>query len=82
MAYVMCQEFVKDQLKAPATADFPYMTNSDVSVVSTGEGRYSVAGYVDAENSFGATLRTRYRCSVYWAGGDTWRLSEPVQLLE
>jgi hypothetical protein len=41
-----------------------------------------VTGIVDAENSFGAMLRSRYLCSPKWAGGDTWQLTEPVTLLE
>lgn len=54
-----CKEWVTDQLKAPATADF-----SNVEVKRYDDGRWRVAGEVDAENSFGATLRMSWSCYV------------------
>ncbi|MDE0853965.1 MAG: hypothetical protein OSA97_06045 [Nevskia sp.] len=54
-------QVVREQLKSPSTADFPgcwagdYTIGSDVDKVN-----FVVGGYVDAENSFGAKLRTRY----------------------
>jgi hypothetical protein len=62
-----CQGFVKERLKAPATADF-----SGEAVTVDGK-TYSVTGDVDAENSFGAKLRMTYTCVVTDAG-DEWRL--------
>jgi hypothetical protein len=61
-----CQSWVKDQLKAPSTADF-----SNVSVTG-GSGSWTVTGDVDAENSFGAKLRTGWTCDVRLEG-DTYR---------
>ncbi len=51
-AYVMSQEFVKERLKAPATADFPWYDESFVKEL--GDNKFEVNAYVDAENSFGA----------------------------
>jgi hypothetical protein len=33
-----------------------------------------VWAYVDAQNRFGATIRTRYWCEVEYIGNDMWRL--------
>jgi hypothetical protein len=77
MAYLMCQEFVKDDLKAPATAKFPDI--SEVSIISTfsnDPNRYKVNGYVDAENGFGALLRSRFTCNISYSGNDKWTINE------
>lgn len=65
-AKVACREFVERQLKSPSTADF---TGEAVN----GSGPFIVTGAVDAQNSFGATVRETYACTVR-ADGDTWRL--------
>lgn len=68
MAEVMCEEFVKDQLKAPATAEFSHQQHRE-----TGEQRWDVTGTVDSENSFGALIRGSYRCDIRYLGKDQWR---------
>jgi hypothetical protein len=58
-AYVatsQCEGAIKERLKAPSTAEF----NS----TATGGGPWTVVGTVDAENSFGAKLRSSYQCTV------------------
>lgn len=67
-AEVACEGFVKDRLKAPATADF---SGENVEVSGS---TYTVTGAVDAENSFGAKLRQQFTCVVVDAG-DEWRLT-------
>lgn len=62
MAYVMSQNFVKAKLVAPSTAEFPSF--SDVKVTKAGECKFTVLGYVDSQNSFGAMLRTTYSADV------------------
>lgn len=61
-AYVMSQSFVEDRLRAPATAAFPSITKIKVS--ETGRCLYSVVAYVDAQNGFGALVRTRYAAEM------------------
>ncbi len=56
------QERVKKMLKAPSTAKFPSRAESLVEQID--EQTYQVRSYVDAQNSFGAMLRTRYMCTV------------------
>jgi hypothetical protein len=62
-----CKDFVKDRLKAPATANF-----SGVDHTSSGSA-YTVTGDVDAQNSFGAKLRSHFTCVVRDAGAE-WKL--------
>ena len=73
MAYVMCQEYVKKTLKAPSTADFPWSADY-VGII--GEHRFKVQGHVDAQNLFGAMIRTKFVCIVRWEGpgSDNWYL--------
>jgi hypothetical protein len=57
-ATASCEGFVKERLKAPSTAKF----SNEVTGVN---GRlYTVTGDVDAQNSFGAMLRSKYNCLV------------------
>lgn len=59
-AFVASQGFAGQALKTPASATFPVITAPGVSVQKTGECAFTVKAFVDAENSFGAKLRTRY----------------------
>src|SRR4051812_45415971 len=63
----VCEDFVKKRLKAPSTADF-----SAEEVTSDGD-MYTVQGDVDAQNSFGAQLRSHFTCAVR-SEGDQWKL--------
>ncbi len=67
-AEVMCEEFVKDKLKAPSTAEF-----TDQDATSTGQQRWDVTGAVDSQNGFGAMIRSTYRCDIRYLGDDQWR---------
>ena len=53
------QTFVKRHLKAPATAEFPWGMD-EYSIVSLGDGRWKVSSYVDAQNGFGAMVRSQW----------------------
>lgn len=57
-AWVMAQEAVKTRLKAPSTAEFPWFSEDYVS--TDGECGYVVAAHVDAQNGFGAQIRSRF----------------------
>jgi hypothetical protein len=59
-AISQCEDLVGQQLKSPTSADF----NS----TATGPGTWTVTGTVDAENSFGATVRAEYQCTVTVVG--------------
>lgn len=64
-AWIACRDAVRNGLKAPSTADFP--AYSAEYVHPDGDG-YAVSAYVDADNSFGAHVRTRFTCTVRRTG--------------
>lgn len=70
-AYVMAKDLVTRQLKAPSTADFPWSYSDRVTRL--GGCKYAVVGYVDAQNGFGAMIRTTFLADVeYRPSSDTW----------
>ncbi len=73
-AYEACKELVNDQLKAPRSASYPdyYDYDGEVTVLRS-EQTFSVASHVDAENSFGAEVRTRWTCSVTHTFPQQWQ---------
>lgn len=79
-AAVMCERFVKKQLKSPGSADFPGPLDDDYAktkvLSDTKPWKYKVTGVVDSENSFGAKVRTNYVCTVSTKDADTWTLDD------
>lgn len=63
----VCKNHVLDRLKSPSTAEFGEVD------VSTSGPPYTVRGVVDAQNSFGATLRNSFSCTVT-RGSSGWEL--------
>lgn len=57
-AWVCAQNVVSESLKSPATAEFPSYSDSYVEYI--GDNEYRISAYVDAENSFGATIRQNF----------------------
>lgn len=70
-AWTACERFVTERLKAPASAEF---SGFDTEIDDLGDGHYIVSGYVDAENSLGATVRSNYVCEVEHETGITYDL--------
>lgn len=66
-AEVMCEEFVKDRLKSPATAEF-----SEQAHRADGAA-WVVSGVVDSENGFGALVRSDYTCELRRVSDDEWQ---------
>ncbi len=78
MGYQKSKRFVEDALKSPSTADFPM---TEYNATDLGDSRCLISSYVDAQNSFGATVRTEWTTTVRFNGGskgDTanWTLEE------
>ena len=68
MASAICQTHVKNRLKSPGTADFPWLPDT---VVRQPRQKYRITSYVDAQNSLGATVRLYYTCDIqYDLAGD------------
>lgn len=61
-AIVCAEQIVTQRLKSPSTAEFP--SASHYTFIGIGENKYRLGSYVDAENSFGAKLRTQFTCDV------------------
>ena len=70
-AWVMAGNFVKQRLRSPSTAKFPYKPDA---YSYAGDCRHSIIGSVDSQNGFGAMLRSTFRVNmVYLPGEDKWR---------
>jgi hypothetical protein len=68
-AYVDIEQYVKSQLKAPASAEFPAASTPYTTKLN--DSTYSVTSYVDAQNGFGAKIRSYYTCRItYHTNGE------------
>lgn len=72
-AITACEDAVKSQLKAPATAKFSGETTSP-----SGSG-FHVEGSVDAENGFGALIRTPWECNAGPTANGSWLGNATIQ---
>jgi hypothetical protein len=73
-ACFMSQKFVKQDLKAPSTAEFPLWNETNCQV-SRRKRIWVVNSYVDAQNSFGAMIRSNYAVEmIYYPATDAWTL--------
>lgn len=71
-----CRALIEKNLKAPATAKFETYKASQVEIM--GPDSYFVTMQVDSENSFGALIRSTFKCRVEKQGSN-WKL---LNLLE
>ena len=65
-AYVGCELYVKETLKAPASAEFPSTSTADIRELENKV--FEIRSYVDAQNSFGAMIRTDFYCKIQYIG--------------
>lgn len=75
-AFEVCKDFVSDRLRSPGSATFRnyFEEDGEVRVTGSGNGPYTVRSTVDAENAFGASLRSSFTCEVRHTGDGNWRL--------
>lgn len=64
---------VKKKLKSPSTAKFPFSYNNE-HIKKSGSGKFQVISYVDAENSFGATIRTNFVVEIEKTGNESYKI--------
>ena len=57
-------------LKAPATAVFP---GFDEMIINGSDGHYNVSGFVDSQNSYGASIRSHYTYNVEKDSNGKWK---------
>jgi hypothetical protein len=69
LAMMFAQVYVKRQLKSPSTAKFP--SSIDSYTYKREGNEWAVAGWVDATNSYGATIRVTWVSSfkITWENG-------------
>ncbi len=71
-ALAMSQVFVQKKLLSPSTAKFPGEMESTITHL---DNIWDVDSYVDAENAFGAKIRSYYHCQLrYKLNTDKWYL--------
>ena len=80
-AKVMCESFMKKRLKSPGTANFagPFdgVEGARHLGLKNNVHTYEINSWVDSQNSFGATVRTKFYCKISNVmGSDDWRLVE------
>ena len=75
-AWIMAQQFVEGKLKCPSTAKWPCCYDDFTKHI--GNHRYEIISYVDAQNGFGAFVRTRFYCVIENIHGSNWKLESLV----
>lgn len=64
-ASVLCRNHMESLLRAPSTAKFPWLDDYvEHNEIHDGSIMVTVNSYVDAQNGFGAMIRTKYICKV------------------
>ena len=67
---------ILDKLKAPSTAEFPDYLEYDYRVSKEEDNVYFVIGYVDAENSYGAKLRSDFIVKCKYINPENYKVLE------
>lgn len=68
LANVLCRDQIRDQLRSPSTAEFPSPFSSDYTRPTKSGNTWRNTIRVDAQNAFGAMVRSQWFCEV---NGDT-----------
>jgi len=68
-AWLDCRSFVEKGLKAPSTAQFLASNADGVRITHNAvTERWTVVGFVDAQNAFGTMLRQDFECELSYTG--------------
>ena len=84
MAIVIAEDAIEKQLKSPSTADFSGVRDTRSGRLEDGgPNDWVVIGYVDAQNGFGAMIRSNYQVVIEFEEGrsDSYRIKS-ANLLE
>lgn len=75
MACIMAEKLITPQLKSPSSAKYDY-AHCKANAMRVGD-TWTIRSYVDADNSFGAHIRTGYIAKLTNVPpSDTWRLTD------
>lgn len=61
----MCEQVVTEHLKSPSSAAFSEKSELSKTI---GKNTYKVTGYLDAQNIYGANLRSDFMCNLKYIG--------------
>lgn len=74
-ADVFAEDFVKEKLKSPSSAKFASTSEKTIKEVETNV--WEVSGWVDSENSFGASIRSNFKVKMeYDPEEESWTLKD------
>jgi hypothetical protein len=73
-AFDNCKQIIHDLLKAPSGAVWRNPRGDQVVYLGRQGGPISVRASVDAQNNFGAKLRSEYECTFTGSGPSPWHL--------
>lgn len=71
-AFVIAENAVKDKLKSPSTAQFCTTTEA---TIGRNDNTWTVKGWVDAQNGYGATVRANFVVTFTFASKDTYSVA-------
>jgi hypothetical protein len=72
LAYSYAEDFVKQKLKSPSSAEFPGTFEKDEHITELGNRKYKINSWVDSQNSFGAQIRTNFSCTITFDGDNVY----------
>ena len=61
-AWVCAEDVVSKRLKSPSSASF--CSYNEAKITELGNSKYSIRGYVDAQNGFGAMIRSYFTVTL------------------
>ena len=61
-AWICAKDIVESNLKSPTSAKF--CSYSEATIQSLGNNKYKITGYVDADNTFGASMRNDFTVTL------------------
>jgi len=77
-AYLIAKSYIKKKINTPPTTEFPFL---DYQSTSISPRIVVIRSYFDAQNSFGAKIRTHYTIKMEQTGNDwadlsAWEISD------
>ena len=69
-AISVAQAFVRSELKSPSTAKFGRISEHRKIRIEGKENAFKIYGHVDAQNAFGASIRSSYVCEIQYIDND------------
>lgn len=64
MAFKCAENNVKNKLRSPSTAEFIGVFERLDHITGLGNNKYKIVSWVDSQNGFGGTMRTKFSCII------------------